>query len=122
MVPLLLHVPPFVPKSSVLPVVARIVPALLLAPNGAERRLSVAERAPLARRELEAPPGARRLGRPAGGGLEHPCHLGAAQPGLAQQDLTVLERSVNNIKDDLNETSRAAWEGLLEGLADCTQG
>jgi hypothetical protein len=44
------------------------------------------------------------------------------QPGLAQQDLTVLERSANNIKDDLNETSRAAWEGLLQGLADCTQG
>jgi hypothetical protein len=44
------------------------------------------------------------------------------QPNLALQDLTVLERSANNIKDDLNETSRAAWEGLLQGLADCTQG
>jgi hypothetical protein len=44
------------------------------------------------------------------------------QPNLALQDLTVLERSANNIKEDLNETSQAAWEGLLQGLADCTQG
>jgi hypothetical protein len=40
---------------------------------------------------------------------------------LAQQDLAVLERSVNNISDDTNEVSQAAWDGLLEGLADCTQ-
>jgi hypothetical protein len=43
------------------------------------------------------------------------------QPGLMQQDLTVLERSITNIKQDVNETSRAAWEGVLQGLADCTQ-
>jgi len=40
---------------------------------------------------------------------------------LMQQDLAVLERSVGNIADDTNEVSRAAWEGILEGLADCTQ-
>ena len=43
------------------------------------------------------------------------------QPGLMQQDLTVLERSIGNIKDDVNETSQAAWEGILQGLSDCTQ-
>jgi hypothetical protein len=43
------------------------------------------------------------------------------QPNLMQQDLAVLERSIANIKDDVNETSRAAWEGVLQGLADCTQ-
>jgi hypothetical protein len=43
------------------------------------------------------------------------------QPNLMQQDLAVLERSIENIKEDLNETSRAAWEGVLQGLADCTQ-
>ena len=43
------------------------------------------------------------------------------QPNLMQQDLAVLERSINNVKDDVNETSRAAWEGVLQGLADCTQ-
>ena len=48
-------------------------------------------------------------------------HAIQGQPTLAQQDLTVLERSVNNISEDLNETSQAAWEGLLEGLSECTQ-
>lgn len=49
-------------------------------------------------------------------------HVIQGQPNLAQQDLTVLERSADNIAEDVNETSRAAWDGLLEGLADCTQG
>lgn len=48
-------------------------------------------------------------------------HRIQGQPNLMQQDLTVLERSVNNIKENLNETSRAAWEGVLQGLSECTQ-
>lgn len=40
---------------------------------------------------------------------------------LAQQDLAVLERSADNIAEDSNEVRSAAWEGLLQGLADCTQ-
>jgi hypothetical protein len=40
---------------------------------------------------------------------------------LAQQDLAVLERSVNNIAEDNNEVSNAAWEGFLQGVSDCTQ-
>ena len=44
------------------------------------------------------------------------------QPDLAQQDLTVLERSAKNIAEDANETTQAAWDGVREGLADCTQG
>lgn len=40
---------------------------------------------------------------------------------LMQQDLTVLERSARNIKEDTNEVARAAWEGVLQGLSDCTQ-
>ena len=43
------------------------------------------------------------------------------QPDLAQQDLTVLERSARNIAQDANETTQAAWDGVREGLADCTQ-
>ena len=49
----------------------------------------------------------------------------AHDPGpenLAQQDLAVLERSAKNIAEDANETSQAAWDGVLEGLSDCTQG
>lgn len=49
-------------------------------------------------------------------------HRIQSQPNLIQQDLAVLERSANNIAEDVNETSRAAWDGLLQGLADCTQG
>lgn len=44
------------------------------------------------------------------------------QPNLAQQDLTVLERSAKNIAEDANETTQAAWDGVRQGLADCTQG
>jgi len=40
---------------------------------------------------------------------------------LVKQDLAVLERSIDNIREDSNEVSQAAWDGLLEGLADCTQ-
>lgn len=43
------------------------------------------------------------------------------QPNLAQQDLTVIERSAKNIAQDANETTQAAWDGVREGLADCTQ-
>lgn len=48
-------------------------------------------------------------------------HVLQEQPNLVQQDLTVLERSADNIREDVNETSAAAWEGFLQGLADCTQ-
>ena len=48
-------------------------------------------------------------------------HIIQGQPNLAQQDLAVLERSTDNIAEDVNEVARAAWEGVLEGTADCTQ-
>jgi len=48
-------------------------------------------------------------------------HAIQGQPNLAQQDLAVLERSAKNIAEDVNETAQAAWDGLLEGLAECTQ-
>ena len=40
---------------------------------------------------------------------------------LVQQDLAVLERLADNIAEDSNEVRSAAWEGLLQGLAECTQ-
>ena len=48
-------------------------------------------------------------------------HRVQGQPELLKQDLTVLERSADNIREDVNETSRAAWDGVLQGLSDCTQ-
>jgi hypothetical protein len=40
---------------------------------------------------------------------------------LVNQDLAVLRRSVGNIAEDSDETTRAAWEGILEGLSSCTE-
>lgn len=48
-------------------------------------------------------------------------HAIQGNTALMQQDLVVLERSIKNIANDSNEVSRAAWEGALEGMADCTQ-
>ncbi|MBS1837201.1 MAG: hypothetical protein JST64_05835 [Actinobacteria bacterium] len=40
---------------------------------------------------------------------------------LMRQDLAVLGRSIRHIAQDSDEVTRAAWEGVAEGLADCTQ-
>lgn len=48
-------------------------------------------------------------------------HVIQGQGNLAQQDLAVLERSADNIREDANETSQAAWDGVLQGLSECTQ-
>lgn len=48
-------------------------------------------------------------------------HVIQGNTALTQQDMTVLERSVDNIAEESNEVTRAAWEGVQEGLADCTQ-
>ena len=48
-------------------------------------------------------------------------HAIQGNTALVQQDLAVLERSVGNIADDSNEVRSAVWDGVLEGLADCTQ-
>jgi hypothetical protein len=41
---------------------------------------------------------------------------------LIQQDITVIRRSLDNIRDDLGDTGRAAVDGILEGLDDCDNG
>lgn len=48
-------------------------------------------------------------------------HAVQDQPNLAYQDLTVLERSADHIAEDLNEAAQAAWDGVQQGLSDCTQ-
>ena len=47
-------------------------------------------------------------------------HVG--DQALAQQDITVIRRSVENIKDDLSDTGQAAIDGIFEGLDDCEDG
>jgi hypothetical protein len=48
-------------------------------------------------------------------------HVAQGQKELVQQDLTVIQRSINNIADDMNETQQAIWDGVREGLDECTQ-
>jgi hypothetical protein len=48
-------------------------------------------------------------------------HAIQGNTALMQQDLAVLQRSVDNISDSSNEVTQAARDGVLEGLADCTQ-
>jgi hypothetical protein len=38
---------------------------------------------------------------------------------LVQQDLTVLQRSAENIRDDTSDVQQAAWTGLADGLKEC---
>ena len=40
---------------------------------------------------------------------------------LIQQDIAVLERSVQHIAEDANQVRRAAWEGVQEGLSGCSE-
>jgi hypothetical protein len=46
-------------------------------------------------------------------------HVEDGNEALIQQDLTVLQRSLDNIKDDLSDTGEAAVDGFLQGLDDC---
>jgi ABC-type phosphate/phosphonate transport system substrate-binding protein len=48
-------------------------------------------------------------------------HVAQGNEELVQQDLAVIQRSVGNIADDTNETQSAIWDGVREGLDDCTQ-
>jgi hypothetical protein len=48
-------------------------------------------------------------------------HAIQGNTALMQQDLAVLQRSIDNIAESSNEVTRAAWEGVREGLADCTE-
>jgi len=48
-------------------------------------------------------------------------HVAQGQEELARQDLAVIQRSVGNIADDSSETQSAIWDGVREGLDDCTQ-
>src|SRR3954452_20017019 len=49
-------------------------------------------------------------------------HVQGGDTALIQQDLAVIERSLDNIKDDLSDTARATVDGFFEGLDDCVNG
>jgi hypothetical protein len=47
-------------------------------------------------------------------------HVSQGNEELARQDLTVIRRSLGNVADDLDDTSQAAWDGVLQAVDDCT--
>ena len=46
-------------------------------------------------------------------------HASQGNELLLQQDVTVIRRSMDNIRDDLGDTGKAAVDGILQGLDDC---
>ncbi len=46
-------------------------------------------------------------------------HRVQGNEALLRQDLKVLQRSIQNIEEDVDEISRAGWEGLAQGLSEC---
>lgn len=49
-------------------------------------------------------------------------HVRQGNEELAQQDITVIRRSLDNISDDLGDTGEAAIDGAYQGLDDCIDG
>jgi hypothetical protein len=49
-------------------------------------------------------------------------HVRQGNEELAQQDITVIRRSLDNISDDLGDTGRATIDGAYQGLDDCIDG
>ena len=49
-------------------------------------------------------------------------HIAQGNEVLIQQDLAVMRRSISNIRGDVDDTSEAAWDGVLQGLDDCIPG
>ena len=49
-------------------------------------------------------------------------HVRQGNEALAQQDITVIRRSLDNAKDDLGDTGKATVDGMFEGLDDCIDG
>jgi uncharacterized protein YicC (UPF0701 family) len=49
-------------------------------------------------------------------------HVSNGDTTLAQQDLAVIQRSLDNISDDVSDTAHAAIDGVLQGVDDCLNG
>jgi hypothetical protein len=46
-------------------------------------------------------------------------HISQGNEVLLQQDVTVIRRSLDNVRDDIGDTGKAAVDGILQGLDDC---
>jgi hypothetical protein len=46
-------------------------------------------------------------------------HVADGNTALIQQDLAVIRRSAGNVREDVDETASAAWDGILQGLDTC---
>jgi hypothetical protein len=49
-------------------------------------------------------------------------HVAQGNELLIQQDITVLRRSMDNIRDDLGDAGKAAIDGFYQGIDDCVDG
>jgi 2',3'-cyclic-nucleotide 2'-phosphodiesterase (5'-nucleotidase family) len=49
-------------------------------------------------------------------------HVRQGNEALVQQDLTVIHRSLENIRHDLGDAGKAAIDGIFEGVDDCLDG
>jgi hypothetical protein len=49
-------------------------------------------------------------------------HVRQGNDALVQQDLTVIHRSLENIRHDLGDAGKAAIDGIFEGVDDCLDG
>jgi 2',3'-cyclic-nucleotide 2'-phosphodiesterase (5'-nucleotidase family) len=49
-------------------------------------------------------------------------HVRQGNEALAQQDITVIRRSLDNVRDDLGDTGQATVDGAFEGMDDCLNG
>jgi hypothetical protein len=48
-------------------------------------------------------------------------HAAQQNEVLLQQDITVIERNAQQWAEQTNEVASAAWEGVKQGLSDCSQ-
>ena len=49
-------------------------------------------------------------------------HINQGNEVLAQQDIAVIRRSLENVRDDIGDTGQAAIDGFFQGLDDCENG
>jgi hypothetical protein len=49
-------------------------------------------------------------------------HASQGNEALAQQDVTVIRRSLDHIRDDVGDTGQAAIDGIYEGMDECVNG